>query len=99
VSTGAVALAAIVGVELVRAGCVEPREVVVEEAVDAVVAGVVDASDVARAADVPPPWEERTRATARPAAAATAMPAASRAFFTNSEATLARQCQNGSKSS
>jgi hypothetical protein len=98
VSTGAVAAAAIAGVELVRAGCVELREVVVEEAVDAVVAAV-DASDLAGVADVSPPWEERTRATASPAAAATAMPAASSGFFTESEATLAERWQNGSKTS
>jgi hypothetical protein len=43
--------------------------------------------------------EETTTATTTPAAAATATAAASRAFFTDSEATLARPCQNGSKTS
>jgi hypothetical protein len=67
-------------------------------AVPAVV-GAVDACVVAGAAGLSPSREETTRATASPAAAATARAAASRAFFTNSEATLAPQCQNGSKSS
>jgi hypothetical protein len=43
--------------------------------------------------------EERTIATTTPAAAATATAAARRAFFTRSEATLARRCQNRSKTS
>jgi hypothetical protein len=41
--------------------------------------------------------EETTIATTTPAAAATATAAASMAFFTRSEATLARPCQNRSK--
>jgi hypothetical protein len=43
--------------------------------------------------------EETTIATTTPAAAATATAAARRAFFTGSEATLARPCQNRSKTS
>jgi hypothetical protein len=43
--------------------------------------------------------EETTIATTTPAAAATATAAANRAFFTGSEATLARRCQNRSKTS
>jgi hypothetical protein len=43
--------------------------------------------------------EETTIATTTPAAAATATAAARRAFFTRSEATLARRCQNRLKTS
>jgi hypothetical protein len=94
VSTGAVALAAMVGVVSV---CPDVVGDVLVAGAGAV--GAVDACEVAGAAAVPPSREETTRATASPAAAATARAAASRAFFTNSEATLAPQCQNGSKSS
>jgi hypothetical protein len=94
VSTGAVALAAMVGVVSVCPDVVGDVLVAVAAAV-----GAVDVCEVAGAAVVPPSREETTRATASPAAAATARAAASRAFFTNSEATLAPQCQNGSKSS
>jgi len=95
VSTGAVALVTVAGVLSVPAGV--PPGVVGEVA--AVVAVVIGAAEDVDVADVPPPFEETTKATASPAAAATATAAASRAFFTWQEATLARRCQNGSKSS
>jgi hypothetical protein len=95
VSTGAVAPVTVVGVVSVRP---EVTGVVVG-AVVAVVAAVVGAADDEGVAGVPPSFEETTKATASPAAAATATAAASRAFFTWQEATLARPCQNGSKSS
>jgi hypothetical protein len=98
VSTGAVALAAIVGIASVCTGSDEPDDVVCAAAV-AVAVGAVDACVDAGVAGVSPSREETTRATASPAAAATARAAASRAFFTNPEATLARLCQTGSKSS
>jgi hypothetical protein len=91
VSTGAVALVTVAGVLSV------PADVLGESA--AAVAAVIGATEDLGVADVPPSFEERTKATASPAAAATATAAASRAFFTWQEATLARPCQNGSKSS
>jgi hypothetical protein len=93
VSTGAFALAAMVGVVSVCA------DVLVGAVAVAAAVGAVDACVAAGAAGVSPSREETTRAMASPVAAATARAAASRAFFTNSEATLAPQCQNGSKSS
>jgi len=95
VSTGAVAPATVAGVVSVPP---DVPPVVVGEVV-AVVAAVIGAAEDVGVADVPPSFEETTKATASPAAAATATAAASRAFFTWQEATLARRCQNGSKSS
>jgi hypothetical protein len=97
VSTGAVALAAMVGVVSVCPDVV--GDVLVGAVAVPAAVGAVDACVVAGAAGVSPSREETTKATTSPAAAATARAAASRAFFTNSEATLAPQCQNGSKSS
>ena len=61
--------------------------------------GRADAPVVAGAAGFFSPPDETTTATTTPATAATATAAASRAFFTGSEATLARPCQNRSKTS
>jgi hypothetical protein len=97
VSTGAVALGAIVGVESVGGGTGVPpvpaAVVVARVPVEAV------APEEAGAAGFLSLPEETTIAATTPATAATATAAASRAFFTDSEATLARPCQNGSKSS
>jgi hypothetical protein len=91
VSTGAVALRVVVGAEVVG--------VVPLVAVLLVVLGALDAPVVAGAAGFLSLPEETTTATTTPATAATATAAASRAFFTGSEATLARPCQNRSKTS
>jgi hypothetical protein len=95
VSTGAVSLVTVVGVV-----SVSPEVPAVDVgSVVAVAGAVVGAAEDEGVAGVPPSFEETTKAAASPAAAATATAAASRAFFTWQEATLARPCQNGSKSS
>jgi hypothetical protein len=94
VSTGAVALRGVVGA--VVAGFVAVVPLV---AVRRVVVGAPLALVVAGAAGLFSLPEETTTATTAPATAATATAAASRAFFTGSEATLARPCQNRSKAS
>src|SRR5439155_16331032 len=82
VSTGSVALRVVVGAVAVPVGAlVLPVAVRPREPVGAGAAGFSS------------PPEETTIATTTPATAATATAAASRAFFTGSEATLARQCQ------
>jgi hypothetical protein len=91
VSTGAVALRVVVGAVVVS--------VLPLVAVRRVVAGALDAPVVAGTAGFFSLPEETTTATTTPATAATATAAASRAFFTGSEATLARPCQNRSKTS
>jgi hypothetical protein len=91
VSTGAVALRVVVGAVVVG---LEPVV-----GVRLVVLGALAARVVAGTAGFFSPPEETTTATTTPAAAANATAAASRAFFTGSEATLARPCQNRSKTS
>jgi hypothetical protein len=85
VSTGAVGL--LVTVELV-----------VATVVGAVRTGVVVRRELGAVSSESPP-DDTTTATTTPATATAATAAASMAFFTKAEATLARRCENGSRSS